>query len=112
MIAYLQQYVLYILGGVIVLLLIFGGVQTVRLKLAVATLTAAQAEKAKIESQMYTQNQAVKQLVEKGEEQNQVIKEAWDKLKQKPKIVYRDAPKDCEGAAQWAFEMIPKLGAQ
>jgi hypothetical protein len=112
MIAYLQQYVLYILGGVIVLLLIFGGVQTVRLKLAVATSTAAQAENKALTSQMYTQNQSVKLLVSKGEEQNMKIEEIWAKLKIKPKVIYKDAPKDCEGAAQWALDMIPKLGVQ
>jgi hypothetical protein len=109
MIAYLQQYVLYILGGVIVLLLIFGGVQTVRLKLAVATLTATQARLETTENQIVIQNESVKQLFIKGEEYNEAIKKAIASIKP-PKIIKLPAtPTNCEDAAKWALDMVKEF---
>lgn len=106
-----QQYVVYIAGAAIVVLLLLLGVQTVRLSFSESRLTAAVAERDKFNIQLSTQNEAVKLLVQKGEEQNIKLKAAWKRIadmRDEPTPL-PPTPTNCDDAARWAFDQIPIL---
>lgn len=120
MLAYLQQYVLYILGAVIVLLLILCGVQTVRLSMAKAEKATATAISEKKDAQLQSQVAVVRQLAQSGEELTAYITEvhaqaAVDKQRLRNEldnIKKQKAPLDCQGASEWAKEKAAALSGR
>lgn len=118
--ASIQQYIYYILGAVIVLLLIFCSVQTVRLKVAEAQRETAIATAAVKEAQLQSQLAVVRQLAANGEELTARITESQTTAaREKQKL--RDeletwkkirAPIDCEGAAEWAKQRAETLSGR
>lgn len=110
MFAYIQQYVLYILGAIIVVLLVFAGVQTVRLSLTRAELKVKDA-------QMQILINAQQQLVQAGEEliakTKQANKEADRERSERLTMLARwqadVPPKTCEEAVQWGAKRVEYL---
>lgn len=117
--AWITQYALLILGGVIVLLLIFGAAQTVRLKVAVAEKNTAIAEKGIVEAQLQTQLNAMQQLARQGEELTARVKYNQQKaseanakfMKALEDIQVEIVPAECEEAAKWAAGKASSLSA-
>ena len=119
MIAWMQQYVLYILGAVIVALLISLGVQTVRLNMAIAAEKVAKAELEKKDAQLQAQLAAVKQLAKQGEElpnrvefyKSKAAKMAAASTIEIDKIRKEKVPIQCLEAVKWASQKASSLAA-
>lgn len=114
---WIQQYVRVILGAVIVLLLIFGAVQTVRLNLAVAAKATALAEKAVVQAQLQTQLNNAQELQRQGEElvdrvrynQNQAAENNKKLMKALNELEVTIVPEECEEAVKWAGKSASSL---
>ena len=117
MFAWVTQYVVYILGVVIALLLLLCGAQTVRITLLKSQLTAAVAETDKQGIQLQTQNAAITQLVQEGEAHATRVRDAELRAAKESTVnrqLLKDiadnfVPQDCDGSAIWAGRQAKKL---
>lgn len=114
---WIQQYLLYILGGALALALIWGSAQTVRLSIAQANEGEAKAETKVVQAQLDSSQAVIRQLAVATDElsvrladsqaEARRFKEKYDRANEaiKTEII----PTDCEGAAKWAREKAPLL---
>lgn len=112
----IQQYVWYIVGAVIVVLLVLLGVQTVRLKVAISNEKAAKAEVVAKEAQLQAQLAAVRQLAQTGEELAARITDAQKQAEEERRRRDRDrtkwqgkAPQECVDGSKWLAEQTKEL---
>jgi hypothetical protein len=110
-------YLIQILLGIIVLLAIFAGIQTARLRWSDKDLQIVQAKNENLSTEIAAQNKAIQRWQEEGEMarlQAEVAQQAAAKVRAKSnrriaKLQAEQVPTDCTEAAQWAAGKAAEL---
>jgi len=110
-------YLIQILLGIIILLAIFAGIQTVRLRWSNKDLQIAQVKNDNLSTKIAAQNKAIQRWQEEGEmarlqaeaAQQAAAKVRADSNRRIAKLQAEQVPTDCTEAAQWAAGKAAEL---